>query len=77
MEAFESIYSWGALCFVVLGLLYAVVGLVSGDCGFVGGRAFSDSFVGRVASGVGIAMVWPVFVPFVLLTLFSKDKPRL
>ncbi len=75
MHLAQSIYQWGGLFFVVVGLIYAVVGLVRGDCPFVGYRTFADSCVSRFAIGVGIAMVWPVFLLFLCVSaLFGRRR---
>jgi hypothetical protein len=79
LGSFEPIYEWGAVILGAIFVLFAVYGLVMGDCPFVGGGKFSDSFIGRLAAGVGLASIWPVAVPLIiLLMIFDKnDRPRL
>ncbi|MDC8771841.1 hypothetical protein [Roseateles albus] len=74
MQLFQSIYQWGGLFFIFIGLIYSVAGLVRGDCPLVGHRVFADSCVSRFASGVGIAMVWPVFLPFAIVSVFMDGR---
>lgn len=73
MNTAIAIYQWVGLAFVVLGFGYGLFGFLRGDCPFVGVRKYSDSLVYRFVAAVGIAMVWPVFIPFVVLdALFGK-----
>ncbi len=79
MNTVIAIYQWVGLAFVLFGFAYGVYGLFRGDCPFLGFGKFSDSMVNRFATGVGIAMIWPVFIPLVILdSLFgNKRRPRL
>lgn len=74
MQTLQSIYQWGGLVFVLFGMVYAAVGLVRGDCPFVGYRTFADSCVSRFATGVGIGMVWPIVLAVALVSLLRSVK---
>ena len=79
LGSFEPVYWWGAIILGAVFAMFALYGLVMGDCSFVGGGKFSDSFIGRLAGGVGLASVWPVAVPLIILLLIfdKRDRPRL
>lgn len=64
----ETIFMWGWVAFSLLGVLLAIAGLISGDIPIVGFSKFSDSVVGRVAIGVGIGSIWPVFLLFFVVS---------
>lgn len=58
--------------FMVFGFLYAVVGLLKGDCRFVSGAMSEDTAISRFGSFVGIGVTWIVVVPvYILYVLYS------
>lgn len=70
MSMFEEIYRWGAVLFFLIGLVYGLSGI--GSIPFVGRSKYSDSVLGRIAIGLGIWVVWPLFIPYYLLTKGKK-----
>ena len=67
MKTPYDIYQLCAVPFMIFGFIYAVWGLVRGDCPFNSRGVYSDSAIGRVAAGVGIGVVWPLFVLIALI----------
>jgi hypothetical protein len=67
------VYQIGVMVCFVCGIALALVGLVRNECPFFGRGVYSDSVVTRVASGIGIGVVWPVFLPATFLWwLFAR-----
>lgn len=65
-----TIYQWVGFAISVAGLAYAISGI--GRVPFIGRSTYSDSVFTRVATGLGIAMVWPLLVAYLLLRKARK-----
>jgi hypothetical protein len=68
-----AVYQWGGVVFGVMGFVLAVVGLVvRGDIPLIGHRTWSDSAVGHVCIGVGIATIWPLVLAIVVIAALQS-----
>jgi len=62
----EKVYQIGSAICVLLGLIYAVVGIFEKDCPFIGRGRYTDSVISRFFVGAAIGSIWPVFIPFAI-----------